>query len=42
LKVSVGVRRIDRLNGEDFRRWYRKLREPKSPGLPPRIARAHG
>jgi hypothetical protein len=42
LKVSVGARRIDRLNGEDFRRWYRKLREPKSPGLPPRVARAHG
>jgi hypothetical protein len=42
LKRSVGARRIDRLNGEDFRRWYRKLREPKSSGLPPRIARAHG
>ena len=42
LKVAVGARRIDRLNGEDFRRWYRKLREPKSPGLSPRIARAHG
>jgi len=25
LKTSVGARRIDRLNGEDFRRWYRKL-----------------
>jgi len=41
LKASVGARRIDRLNGEDFRRWYRKLREPKSPGLPARVARAH-
>src|SRR6516165_6278618 len=41
LKISVGARRIDRLNGEDFRRWYRKLREPKSPGQPPRIGRAH-
>ena len=41
LKTSVGARRIDRLNGEDFRRWYRKLREPKSPGLPARIGRAH-
>jgi hypothetical protein len=41
LKTSVGARRIDRLNGEDFWRWYRKLGEPKSPGLPPRIARAH-
>jgi hypothetical protein len=30
LKTSVGARRIDRLHGEDFRRWYRKLREPKS------------
>jgi hypothetical protein len=35
LKTSVGARRIDKLNGEDFRRWYRKLREPKSMGLPP-------
>jgi hypothetical protein len=42
LKTSVGARRIDRLNGEDFRRWYRKLGEPKSPRLPPRIGRAHG
>jgi len=42
LKTTVGARRIDRLNGEDFRRWYRKLREPKLPGQPPRIARAHG
>jgi hypothetical protein len=42
LEASVGARRIDRLNGEDFRRWYRKLREPKSPGLPLRIGRAHG
>ena len=33
LKMSVGARRIDRLHGEDFRRWYRKLREPKAPGL---------
>ena len=41
LKTSVGARRIDKLNGEDFRRWYRKFREPKSPGLPPRIGRAH-
>jgi len=41
LKTSVGARRIDKLNGEDFRRWYRKLREPKSPSLPARIARAH-
>src|SRR5260370_38245011 len=41
LKMSGGARRIDRLNGEDFRRWDRKLREPKSPGLPARIGRAH-
>jgi hypothetical protein len=41
LKTSVGARRIDRLNGEDFRRWYHRLREPKSPGLPARIGRAH-
>jgi hypothetical protein len=41
LKTSVGARRIDRLTGEDFRRWYRKLREPKLPGLAPRTGRAH-
>jgi len=41
LKRSVGARRIDRLNGDDFRRWYRKLAEPKSSKLPPRIGRAH-
>src|SRR3954454_14179242 len=41
LKTSVGARRIDRLNGEDFRRWYRKLSEPRSAGLPARIGRAH-
>ena len=41
LKTSVGTRRIDRLNGEDFRRWCRKLREPKSPELLPRVGRAH-
>ena len=42
LKRSVGARRIDRLNGEDFRRWYRNLREARSTGQPPRLARAHG
>jgi hypothetical protein len=42
LKTTVGARRVDKLTGEDFHRWYRKLREPKSPGLPPRIRRAHG
>jgi len=41
LKTSVGTRRIDRLNGEDFRRWCCKLREPKSPELLPRVGRAH-
>jgi len=41
LKTTVGARRVDKLTGEDFQRWYRKLREPKSPGLPPRIGRAH-
>ena len=32
LKRSVGARRLDRLNGEDFRRWYRKLRNPSHRG----------
>jgi hypothetical protein len=38
----VGARRLDRLTGEDFRRWYRRLKEPKSPGGPERARRAHG
>ena len=41
LKQTVGERRVDKLTGEDFRRWYRKWREPKKPGSPPRISRAH-
>jgi hypothetical protein len=41
LKKTVGARRVDKLTGEDFRRWYRKLREPRKPGSEPRIARAH-
>ena len=41
LKETVGERRIDKLTGDDFSRWYRKWREPKPPGSPPRIGRAH-
>jgi len=41
LKMTVGERRIDKLTGDDFSRWYRKWREPKPPGSPPRISRAH-
>jgi hypothetical protein len=41
LKETVGERRIDKLTGDDFDRWYRKWREPKRPGSPPRIGRAH-
>src|SRR5215831_5013840 len=32
LKQTVGERRVDKLTGEDFRRWYRKWRQPKRPG----------
>jgi hypothetical protein len=42
LKNTVGARRLDKLIGEDFLRWYRKLREPKIKGGPQRIRRAHG
>jgi hypothetical protein len=42
LKKTVGARRLDKLTGEDFLRWYRKLREPKVRGGPHRIRRAHG
>ncbi|HEX4617565.1 MAG TPA: hypothetical protein VH230_16830 [Stellaceae bacterium] len=38
----MGARRLDKLIGEDFLRWYRKLREPKIKGGPQRIRRAHG
>jgi hypothetical protein len=41
LKETVGERRIDKLTGDDFSRWYRKWRESKRPGSPPRIGRAH-
>jgi hypothetical protein len=41
LKKTVGERRVDKLTGDDFRHWYRKWREPKPPGSPPRISRAH-
>jgi hypothetical protein len=41
LKTTVGARRVDKLTGEDFRRWYNKLAEPKKPGAPRRVRRAH-
>ncbi len=42
LKTTVGARRIDKLTGDDFRRWYRRLKEPKTPGGAERVRRAHG
>jgi integrase len=42
LERVVGARRLDRLNGIDFRRWYRDFRKPREPGGPERIRRAHG
>jgi hypothetical protein len=41
LKETVGDRRIDKLDGDDFSRWYNKWSEPKPPGSPQRISRAH-
>ena len=41
LKRTVGERRVDKLTGDHFRQWYRKWSEPKPPGSPPRIGRAH-
>ncbi len=31
LEKTVGDRQLARLNGNDFRRWYKKLREPAPP-----------
>jgi hypothetical protein len=41
LKETVGDRRIDKLDGDDFSRWYNKWSEAKAPGSPQRISRAH-
>jgi len=37
----VGERRVDRLNGIDFRRWYKQFRKPKSEGEREHITGAH-
>jgi len=37
LDRAFGGRRIDKLSGEDFRRWFATLMEPATPGGPPRI-----
>ena len=34
LKKTVGARRLDKLTGEDFLRWYRKYKEPRAKGGP--------
>ncbi|MGE3279947.1 MAG: tyrosine-type recombinase/integrase [Alphaproteobacteria bacterium] len=38
----VGARRLARLTGLDFLRWYREFRKPKASGMPERTRRAHG
>jgi integrase len=38
---TVGERRVDRLNGIDFRRWYKQFKRPEREGGPERISRAH-
>jgi hypothetical protein len=42
LKHTVGARRIAKLTGQDFRRWYNNLRKPAQVGGPERLRRAHG
>jgi len=42
LLKTVGERRLDKLTGKDFRRWYDNLRRPAQPGGPERIRRAAG
>jgi hypothetical protein len=38
----LGDRRLPRLNGLDFLRWYKEFKKPKTPDGPERIRRAHG
>jgi hypothetical protein len=42
LENTVGQRRVDKLSGADFRRWYNNLKKPAQPGGPERLRRAHG
>lgn len=42
LTRTVGARRIDKLSGQDFRRWYNNLKPPAKAGGPERLRRAHG
>lgn len=39
---TVGERRLARLNGLDFRRWYKNFRKPATTDAPERVRRAHG
>ena len=41
LQGMFGTRHLTALTGRDFARWYRALKEPRNPGGPERIARAH-
>jgi hypothetical protein len=41
LYKTVGDRRVDRLNGIDFRRWYKRFRKPKREGDPEHVTGAH-
>ena len=41
LRNTVGERRLSSLNGLDFRRWYKRFREPREGGGPERISSAH-
>jgi hypothetical protein len=38
----LGDRRLTRITGLDFLRWYKELRKPKTPDRSERIRRAHG
>ena len=38
----LGERRLTRITGLDFLRWYKELRKPKTPSGAERVRRAHG
>lgn len=42
LRRTVGKKRIDKLSGQDFRRWFNNYKMPRAVGQSERLRRAHG